>query len=63
MVYIAFGMNLLGFGIIEIALLLPTVEAADFSAFYLVLGLSGIRDLLRWLAILFHKLLIFKFMH
>ncbi len=43
MVYIAFGMNLLGFGIIEIALLLPTVEAADFSAFYLVLGLSGIR--------------------
>ncbi len=42
MVYIAFGMNLLSFGIIQLAMMLPasTIEQDEFRA---VLGLSGLR--------------------
>ena len=43
MVYLAFAMNLLSFGIIQIALLLPSPQADDSIGFQAVLGLSGLR--------------------
>ncbi len=43
MVYIAFGMSLLSFGLIQIALQLPSVFSDNEEAFQAVLGLSGIR--------------------
>lgn len=43
MVYIALGMNLLSFGIIGLALSLPTDSPASQNAFRAVLGLSGLR--------------------
>lgn len=43
MVYIALGMNLLSFGIIEFALLLPIDMRDSQDAFRAVLGLSGLR--------------------
>lgn len=43
MVYIALGMNLLGFAIIELALLLPADESVEYASFQAVLGLSGLR--------------------
>lgn len=43
MVYIALVMNLLSFGIIELALWLPTDMLGDQNAFQIVLGLSGLR--------------------
>lgn len=42
MVYIAFGMSLLSFGIIQIGLMLPSAQGAQ-NAFHAVLGLSGLR--------------------
>lgn len=41
MVYITFGMNLLSFGIIQLALALPSAQ--EDLAFHSVLGLSGLR--------------------
>lgn len=43
MVYIALGMNLLSFGIIELALWLPTDIPDAQNAFRMVIGLSGLR--------------------
>jgi queuosine precursor transporter len=43
MVYIAFGMNLLSFGAIQIALLLPASSIESQETFRAVLGLSGLR--------------------
>jgi uncharacterized integral membrane protein (TIGR00697 family) len=43
MVYVALGMNLVCFGIIELALWLPSETPEDLSAFQAVLGLSGLR--------------------
>lgn len=43
MVYIALGMNLLSFGIIQLALQLPSSVGAEQAAFQTVLGLSGWR--------------------
>lgn len=43
MVYITLGMNVLSFGIIELALRLPADMQGDESAFQMVLGLSGLR--------------------
>lgn len=43
MVYIALGMNLLGFGIIQLALAVPAHTAAEQTAFAAILGLSGLR--------------------
>ncbi len=43
MVYLAFAMNLLSFGIIQIALMLPSPQAVDSIAFQAVMGLSGLR--------------------
>lgn len=43
MVYIALGMNLLSFGLIQLALLLPSPPGDDSLAFQVVLGLSGLR--------------------
>lgn len=43
MVYIALGMNLLSFGLIKLALILPTDALETESAFQVVLGLSGLR--------------------
>jgi|688.fasta_scaffold06861_6 uncharacterized integral membrane protein (TIGR00697 family) len=43
MVYIAFGMNLLGFAILYAALRLPAISMVDERAFQAVLGLSGLR--------------------
>jgi uncharacterized integral membrane protein (TIGR00697 family) len=43
MVYLAFAMNLLSFGIIQMALALPSISEAEQMAFKAVLGLSGIR--------------------
>lgn len=43
MVYIAFGMSLLSFCIIEIALILPTDMLEAQNAFRIVLGLSSLR--------------------
>lgn len=42
-VYIAFGMSLLSFGIIQLALLLPFAPSEEQQAFKTVLGLSGLR--------------------
>lgn len=42
-VYIAFGMNILSFAMIEFALMLPSVSYSEQSAFQDVLGASGIR--------------------
>ena len=43
MVYIALGMNLLSFGIIQLGILLPTAGIEEQTAFDGVLGLSGLR--------------------
>lgn len=43
MVYIALGMNILSFGIIQVALFLPTQIESDQIAFQTTLGLSGLR--------------------
>lgn len=43
MVYTTFGMNLLSFGLIEIALILPTDGLEEQNAFKAILGLSGLR--------------------
>lgn len=43
MVYIAFAASLLGFGMIQLSLLLPSATLDDHSAFQAVLGLSGLR--------------------
>lgn len=43
MVYNALGMSLLSFGIIELAVWLPTDVSGSQNAFQLVLGLSGLR--------------------
>jgi uncharacterized integral membrane protein (TIGR00697 family) len=43
MVYIALAMNLLSFGMIQIALLLPESEVDEQRVFQAVLGLSGLR--------------------
>lgn len=43
MVYIAFGMNILSFAIIQLALLLPSQGIEEHVAFGAVLGLSGLR--------------------
>ncbi|HEY2810600.1 MAG TPA: queuosine precursor transporter [Rhabdochlamydiaceae bacterium] len=43
MVYIAFGMSLLSFILIYIALLLPTADAQQQSAFQAIMGLSSLR--------------------
>lgn len=43
MVYIALGMSLLSFGIIQLALWLPEVQGSSQPAFQEVLGLSGLR--------------------
>ena len=43
MVYMALGMNLLGFGLIQAALMLPAVSQAEQTAFKAILGLSGLR--------------------
>lgn len=43
MVYIALAMNLLSFGIIQLALILPSTIQEEQVAFTLVLGLSGLR--------------------
>ncbi len=43
MVYMALGMNLLSFGIIQLALLLPATIEQEQTAFNAVLGLSGLR--------------------
>lgn len=45
MVYIALGMNVLAFILIEIALVLPSYDEKSSHAFQLVLGLSGLRVL------------------
>lgn len=42
-IYIAFAMNLVSFGILELALLLPTESRVEQSTFEAVLGLSGLR--------------------
>lgn len=41
-VYIAFGMTLLGFGIIKLALMLPAIPDAHEAAFQSILGLNGL---------------------
>ncbi len=43
MIYITLAMNLLAFGIIEIALLLPAVDEIASREFQAILGLSGLR--------------------
>lgn len=43
MVYIAFGINLLSFGILELAIILPTNAPEVENAFQAILGLSGLR--------------------
>lgn len=43
MVYIALGMSLLSFGMIQVALLLPATGFDEQQAFQTVLGLSGLR--------------------
>lgn len=43
MIYIALGMSLLSFGIIQIALLLPASPLENSNAFHATLGLSGLR--------------------
>lgn len=43
MVYTAFGMSLLSFGIIQIALLLPSPAIENRQDFHNILGLSGLR--------------------
>lgn len=43
MVYIALGMNLLGFAIIQVTLLLPAATEAEQMAFKAIMGLSGLR--------------------
>lgn len=43
MVYIAFGMNVLTFGIIQIALMLPAGTMEEQKAFQAVMGLGGLR--------------------
>jgi uncharacterized integral membrane protein (TIGR00697 family) len=43
MVYIALGMNVLTFGIIQMALMLPAHNAQEQSAFQAVMGLGGLR--------------------
>ena len=43
MVYIALGMCLLSFGIIQLALVLPAKDPAEQIAFQAILGLSGLR--------------------
>lgn len=43
MVYIALGMNLLGFAIIEVALLLPAIDSPEYATFQILLGLTGLR--------------------
>ena len=43
MVYIAFAMNLLSFGIIQFALILPSTIEKEQAVFKSVLGLSGLR--------------------
>lgn len=43
MVYTALSMNLLGLGIIELALLLPAANGETEVAFQVVMGLSGLR--------------------
>lgn len=43
MVYIALGMSLLSFGLIEFALILPAGSLQEQKAFQAVLGLSGLR--------------------
>lgn len=43
MIYMAFGLNLLSFGMIQIGLSLPTRAFEEQAAFQAVLGLSGLR--------------------
>ncbi|MBA3239535.1 MAG: queuosine precursor transporter [Parachlamydiaceae bacterium] len=43
MVYIALGMNLLGFAIIQVTLLLPAATESEQMAFQAIMGLSGLR--------------------
>lgn len=43
MVYTALFMNLLGFAIVQLALILPSTNQEDQNTFQLVLGLSGLR--------------------
>lgn len=43
MVYTAFAMNLLSFGVLELTLLLPTHSIEEQNAFQAVVGLSGVR--------------------
>jgi queuosine precursor transporter len=43
MVYTAFGMNLLSFGMIQITLLLPSPATENQQEFHNILGLSGLR--------------------
>lgn len=43
MVYTALGMNVLGFGLIQAALMMPAHSAEEQSAFGAILGLSGLR--------------------
>lgn len=57
MVYIAFGMNLLAFAIIELALLLPAASAFDSDPFQVVLGLSGLRVFASLVGYLFSQIL------
>lgn len=43
MVYVALGMNVLSFGLIHLALILPSSLESESAAFQAVLGLSGLR--------------------
>ncbi len=43
MVYLAFAMSMLSFGMIQVGLVLPTVDPEQKKAFDSVLGLSGLR--------------------
>lgn len=43
MVYVALGMNLLGFAIIQATLLMPATSEAEQMAFKAIMGLSGLR--------------------
>lgn len=43
MVYVALGMNLVSFGIIELALVIPAHSAEEQRAFQAIMGLSGLR--------------------
>ncbi len=57
MVYIALGMNLLSFGIIQIALFLPTSIEEEQTAFQAILGLGGLRIFSSLIAYIFTQII------